>query len=74
MTKETAIITGTKTLANQVDDLACRCHRAEGLAGEMLATLKLNFERGFLIAHNDEGKLNLEKIIARWSKEIEEFS
>ena len=60
-----------KTLTNQVDDLACRCIRLDSLAGEMLATIKLNFERGYLVATNDEGKLNLEKIIAQWSKELE---
>ena len=59
-----------KTLANQVDDLACKYHRLESIAGEMLTTVKLNFERGYLIAHNDEGKLNLEKIIAGWQRQL----
>lgn len=37
----------------------------------MLATVKLNFERGYLKTHNDEGKLNLEKILANWQKELD---
>ena len=58
----------TKTLANQVDDLACRCMAMEGVAGEMLATLKLNFERGHLIVQSDEGKLNFARMIAAWER------
>lgn len=61
-----------KTLSGQVSDLADRCIRLEGLAGEMLATIELNFKRGYLKVHNDEGKLNLEKILAKWDKELNE--
>jgi hypothetical protein len=60
------------TLANQVDKLACRAIKLEGLAGDMLATIKINFERGYLIAQNDEGKLNLQKIVASWEKQLAE--
>jgi hypothetical protein len=58
------------TLAQQVDQLACRCLVFEGIAGEMLATIKLNFERGYLVAQNDEGKLNLQKCIASWEQQL----
>ena len=63
-----------KTLANQVDDLACKAINLEWLAGEMLATVKLNHQRGYLIATNDEGKLNLAKIIAKWERELSELT
>ena len=62
-----------KMLANQVSDLACRAISLEGLAGEMLATVKLNVERGYLVATNDEGKLNLTKITASWEKQLKEL-
>lgn len=58
------------TLAQQVDRLARRAHHLEGLAGEMLSTIKMNLERGYITAVNDEGKLNLTKIVARWSKQL----
>ena len=62
------------TLAQQVDDLACRYLRLRGLAGEMFATIKLNVERGYLVAVNDEGKLNLDKIVASWEKQLGELT
>ena len=62
-----------KTLAAQVDDLACRHIQLRGLAGEMLATIKLNVERGYLVAANDEGKLNLTKIVSSWERQLEEI-
>lgn len=58
------------TLASQVERLACRCLEYEGIADEMLATIKLNVERGYITAINDKGKLNLQKIIATWERHI----
>lgn len=55
------------TLSQQVDRLACRCLEFEGIAGEMLATIKLNFERGHLTA-KESGVL--QKIIASWEKQL----
>ena len=49
---------------------ACKYHRLRELAGEMWATIKLNFERGYLVAANDDCKLNLAKIIANWERQI----
>ncbi len=63
----------SKTLANQVDDLACKCIRLEGLADEMLATIKLNVDRGYIVATNDQGKLNLDNIVASWSRQLAEL-
>ena len=60
----------SRPLSRQVEDLASDYHRLLGLASEMLATVKLNHERGYLVATNDEGKLNLVKIVANWSKEL----
>ena len=68
-----AIVAKAKTLADQADDLVRQHSRLQALAGEMLATVKLNFERGYLVAHNDEGKLNLEKILAQWAKQLAEL-
>jgi len=61
-----------RTLAQQVDQLACRCIVLEGIAGEMLATIALNVERGFLVAQNDDGKLRLAEIIQRWTRQLAE--
>lgn len=58
------------TLADKVDRLACRCLAFEGIAGEMLATIQLNVERGYLVAQNDNGKSTLSKIIESWQKQI----
>lgn len=58
------------TLSSQVERLACRCLEYEGIAGEILATIKLNVERGYIVAQNDEGKLNLQRMIAMWEKQI----
>lgn len=62
-----------RTLASQVSDLACRAINLESLACDMLATVKINFERGYLVAQNDEGKLNLERIVAMWERQLAEF-
>lgn len=59
------------TLSQQVNILACRCISLEGTVKEILATIKLNFERGYLTTINDEGKLNLQKIIVNWEKQLE---
>ena len=60
-----------KTLAQQVDALACKCIVLEGLVGEIIATIKLNHERGYLVAVNDEGKLELAKIVKNWASELD---
>ena len=60
-------------MTEQVANLAGNRQRLLGLASEMLATVKLNSERGYLVAVNDEGKLNLVKIVERWSKELAEL-
>lgn len=62
------------TLSQQVEDLACKKTRWESLCGEMFATIKLNVERGYLVAVNDQGKLNLEGIIANWQKQMDRIN
>lgn len=58
------------TLTRQVEKVVDQRIRLERLAGEMLSTIKLNFERGYLTVQNDEGKLNLQKVIAIWERQL----
>lgn len=60
----------SKTLSQQVEDLACRHIRLLGLTSEILATVAINVEFGYIVATNDEGKLNLAKIVESWKKQL----
>jgi hypothetical protein len=48
--------------------------RLESLLGHVLATMQINIERGYLVAVNDEGKLNLADIMERWKREFDELT
>ena len=61
------------TLATLVDNVCSNRLRLLSLAGDMHATLKLNVERGFIVAINDEAKLNLDQIIARWGDDLKKL-
>ena len=75
LTKSTTKLLGAEksTLADHVAKLAIDYRRLLTLAGEMLATIKLNHERGYLVVVNDEGKLNLAKIVDRWQARIKKL-
>lgn len=60
------------TLSQAVDLLACRCIALEGIAGEMWATIKINAERGYLVAKDDDGKLRLDEIVALWRNQLDQ--
>lgn len=62
-----------KTLTRQVEEMVDKKIRLSGLCGEMLATFQLNIERGYIVTSNDEGKLNLDRIIANWRKQYDEI-
>lgn len=61
------------SLAQQVGTLACNRLRLLGLAGEMLATIQLNYERGHLVAPTEEGKQGMARLLASWSKEYKQL-
>lgn len=62
-----------KTLTRQVEEMVDKKLRLASLAGDMIATLQVNIERGYIVAVNDEGKLNLAGIMARWKRELDEI-
>jgi len=62
-----------KTLTRQVEEMVDKKIRLSGLCGEMIATFQINIERGYIVTSNDEGKLNLEKIIDNWRKQFDEI-
>lgn len=62
-----------KTLTQQVAEMVDKKIRLAGLARDMLATFQVNSERGYIVATNDEGKLNLAKILSKWQKELNEI-
>lgn len=62
-----------KTLTRQVEEIIDKKIRLAGLAKDILATLQVNIERGYIVAVNDEVKLNLANIVARWNKALVEI-
>lgn len=61
------------TLTRQVEQMVDKKIRLASLTGDILATLQINIERGYIVAVNDEGKLNLEKILTKWRREFDEI-
>lgn len=68
LTKEIPATTTTteKSLVKRVEDLINRCVNMENLAGNMLATLKLNYDKGDLLGKNQECQEGLAVLILRW--------
>lgn len=62
-----------KTLTRQVEEMVDKKIRLASLAGHMIATLQINIECGYIVAVNDEGKLNLAEIMARWKQQFDEI-
>lgn len=60
----------TRTLAEQVGEVAARVIALDDLAGDMLATIQLNVERGYLAATSEEGKANLAQLIESWENRL----
>ncbi len=61
------------TLSQKVESLACKKTKYESLAGEMLATIKLNIERGHLVTSAKELEPTLASIIAGWERQMQEI-
>lgn len=57
-----------KSLSQQVEALATRADMLEAFGGELLATIKLNVDRGHIVATTDSGKQTLARLLDSWKR------
>ena len=63
----------SKTLTRQVEEMVDKKIKLEGLASEIIATLQVNIDRGYIVTSNDQGKLNIARIVEKWKRELDEI-
>lgn len=56
-----------KSLAAQVDELECRFSDLHSLAGDIVATISVNFSKGHILTNNGA---EFGKMIAEWESRI----